>query len=234
MKYSQNGWSATPSLIASFTVPGTQVRVALRKGDSSVILLELMRRFNAEVQSLRQKDTGGYNPRSIIDSRTLSNHASGTAVDLRWNDHPMGARGTFTAQQRATILRILRDLEGVVRWGGNYTGRKDEMHFEINASASAVKRVADKIRNGKVGKPIPKPPALTVKNGLTNGQAKTLQTEFNRQFPAYKDTPLARDGIVGPKTISAIKEFQRRTGLEPDGIVGPKTRAMLRKYHINV
>lgn len=239
MAYSQNGWSATPSLIASYTVTGTQVRVALRKGDVSVVLLELMRRYNLEVESLRQKDTGGYNPRSIIGggSRDLSNHASGTAVDLRWNDHPLGARGTFTAQERATITRILRDLGGVVRWGANYTGRKDEMHFEINASAAAIKRQADIIRARNSGKPVPasaKPKPLVTKNGLTVGQARTLQAEFNRQFPAYKDTPLSVDGDVGPHTIGAIKEFQRRTGLKADGIVGPNTRAKLRQYHINV
>lgn len=35
------------------------------------------------------------------------------------------------------------------------------------------------------------------------------------------------DGIKGPRTIEAIKSFQRSKGLEPDGIVGPKTKEAL-------
>jgi N-acetylmuramoyl-L-alanine amidase len=31
------------------------------------------------------------------------------------------------------------------------------------------------------------------------------------------------DGIFGPKTEAAVKEFQKKHGLKPDGIVGPKT-----------
>lgn len=35
------------------------------------------------------------------------------------------------------------------------------------------------------------------------------------------------DGSMGPNTVTAIKTFQRNTGLTPDGVVGPKTWAML-------
>lgn len=38
---------------------------------------------------------------------------------------------------------------------------------------------------------------------------------------------LAVDGIVGPKTMTAIKDFQKKHGLVVDGIVGPKTMAAL-------
>ena len=36
------------------------------------------------------------------------------------------------------------------------------------------------------------------------------------------------DGIRGPKTIAAVKAFQRDKGLNVDGIVGPETRAALK------
>jgi peptidoglycan hydrolase-like protein with peptidoglycan-binding domain len=38
------------------------------------------------------------------------------------------------------------------------------------------------------------------------------------------------DGIRGPRTIAAVKRFQRRAGLVVDGIVGPRTRAALGRF----
>jgi peptidoglycan hydrolase-like protein with peptidoglycan-binding domain len=38
---------------------------------------------------------------------------------------------------------------------------------------------------------------------------------------------LVADGIVGPKTLAAIKDFQAKNGLDVDGIVGPRTLAAL-------
>lgn len=49
------------------------------------------------------------------------------------------------------------------------------------------------------------------------GQQRALNTH------GYK---LVVDGIRGPKTIEAIKAFQRRYGLVPDGIWGPKTNSL--------
>ena len=38
----------------------------------------------------------------------------------------------------------------------------------------------------------------------------------------------AIDGVQGPRTVRAIRAFQRRHGLAADGLVGPRTRAALR------
>jgi peptidoglycan hydrolase-like protein with peptidoglycan-binding domain len=40
--------------------------------------------------------------------------------------------------------------------------------------------------------------------------------------------PSGADGWFGPETEAAVKEFQRRNGLEVDGIVGPITWACLK------
>lgn len=40
---------------------------------------------------------------------------------------------------------------------------------------------------------------------------------------------LKNDGIEGPLTISAIKDFQKKKGLTVDGVVGTKTLAALKK-----
>lgn len=58
---------------------------------------------------------------------------------------------------------------------------------------------------------------------LTSSQIKTIQTKL-KNWGYYTG---AVDGISGPKTISAIKYFQRRNGLVVDGIVGSKTAAAM-------
>ncbi|UPU15947.1 L-alanyl-D-glutamate peptidase [Stenotrophomonas virus Jojan60] len=154
MAVSQNGWGAAyqvgntvrdvPPLTKLSWITGS-----VRSGDVWTVLNEVARRFNNEVEKINPAESWGYAPRPIRgSSTTLSNHASGTAVDFNAPRHPLGAVNTFSTAQRAAIRRILKDLGGVVRWGGDYTGRKDEMHFEINASAAAVKKVANQIRNG--------------------------------------------------------------------------------------
>lgn len=50
-----------------------------------------------------------------------------------------------------------------------------------------------------------------------------------RVFPAYTDKRALGD-LYGPYIQAAIKEFQKRTGLETDGNTGPITLAELKKY----
>lgn len=227
MFYSQNGYSAkNGALIAAYTVPGTDVRVGLRKGDVSVVLLYVAEMFHKTVEPLRKSDTGGYNPRSIIGSNTLSNHASGTAIDVRWNDHPIGRRGTFTAAQVKAIRAILAFCDGVVRWGGDYRGRADEMHFEVIGNPQSVARVADKIRALQSGKPVktipayPAYPGHPLKRGMVNNndvrafQAKMQTRGWRRMKP---------DGDFGAVTEDLVRQFQAEKKLKVDGIVGPKT-----------
>ncbi len=52
---------------------------------------------------------------------------------------------------------------------------------------------------------------------------------MRRVFPAYTNEKALGD-LYGPYIQSAIKEFQRRTGLETDGNTGPITLAELKKY----
>lgn len=65
--------------------------------------------------------------------------------------------------------------------------------------------------------------ALTLKQGSTGQDVKTLQTKLKR-WGYYTG---AIDGIFGAKTTAAVKYFQRRNNLTADGIVGAKTLAAL-------
>ncbi len=146
MAISQNGWPANDgSVSASYTIPGTEVRIALRKGDASVVLLHYLAWFHRNIEPIRQKDTGGYNPRPIKGTTTLSNHASGTAFDHNWNDHVQGKRNTFTADEQAAMRKQAKFYEGVLRLGIDYSN-PDDMHGEINRGTAETRRIADKIR----------------------------------------------------------------------------------------
>ena len=150
MVNSQNGWPALTS------APAYKLQWIIGRvlpGDVATIFEYLGKRFDGEVERISRDpktglptDSWGWAYRDIRGATTLSNHASGTAVDFNATKHPLGKTGTFTAAQVKTIRAILADLGGVVRWGGDYTGRKDEMHFEINANAAKVALVAAKIR----------------------------------------------------------------------------------------
>ena len=63
-----------------------------------------------------------------------------------------------------------------------------------------------------------------VKNGSKGDIVKYLQYKlFSRLY-----NPGTIDGIVGSKTIAAVKQFQKDNNLAIDGIVGPKTCAKLK------
>src|SRR5688500_1265797 len=158
---SQNGWSANDrGVIASYSLPGG--RVALRAGDVSVVLLWVANQFHQRVERLVWPGIWGYAERTIRgSSTTLSNHASGTAIDLNAPRHPLGVRGTFSAAQVRTIHDIVAFTGGAVRWGGDYTGRPDDMHFEINTGAAGVKAAADRIRGAAAPPPpVPRRPRM--------------------------------------------------------------------------
>lgn len=210
MTTSQNGYEAgNSSLIAKYTIPGTAVTINLRKGDVSVVLLHWAAWWAKNIEPLTQADTGGYNYRPIAGSKTISNHGSGTAEDLRWNKHPRGKRGTVTAAQRAAIHEQLKYYDGALRWGGDYVSAPiDEMHTEINKAPAAVKAVADKIRNDS--KPARQPVNMTltvVIPQLREGDDDSKLAGYNLIARIQKIVGVEADGAWGPKTTAGIAKW---------------------------
>ena len=82
-------------------------------------------------------DDWGFNFRMVRGTTNkLSNHASGTALALNAAKHPLGQVGTFEPG-KVPMLRALAHKYGLT-WGGDYKGRKDEMHYEISINAVKV------------------------------------------------------------------------------------------------
>lgn len=62
-----------------------------------------------------------------------------------------------------------------------------------------------------------------VQTATTTSENKIIQQRL-KKWGYYAG---AVDGILGPKSVAAIKKFQKNNGLAADGIVGPKTAAKI-------
>src|SRR5690348_2527440 len=102
----------------------------MHNGSAGFLLAHLATRFDRRVEGLTEPvlDDWAYAYRPVRGYEVLSNHASGTAIDLNATDHPLGVTGTFTAKEQTTIHKILERYDECIRWGGDYVNRKDSMH----------------------------------------------------------------------------------------------------------
>lgn len=154
---SQNGWpalSASSRRLHAWVFPdGTKIRD--REGSGGFLLMHLALWFDGRIEDLKEPvlDDWGYAYRPIRGYVSgLSNHASGTAIDLNATDHPLEVDHTFTAKEQAAIRERLKLYGGTIRWGGDYSGRKDPMHFEINAPLARCEEVAKRLLDTPRGK----------------------------------------------------------------------------------
>lgn len=210
--YSQNGWPVVGSdKIASYLVPGTTVKLPVRRGDVATVLIYVARRFHKEVQPLHYCWCWGYAVRAVRgQTNGYSNHASGTAIDLNAPNFPLGTRN-MTSRQRLAVAKIVADcrIDGkpVVRAGAFYSTRPDEMHFEIIAGPTLVARLAAKIRAGATG-------GVVVDKAGTSGltrvdRVKRVQHNTLGPTSGYGNPPV--DGYWGP-TTDARAELVRKYG----------------------
>lgn len=160
MSTSQNGWPALPpdsDLLYTWVVPtkAGDVRLRLRNGSAGFLLCHLLLFIADAIEPLFGKvlDDWGYAWRPIRGQSTgLSNHASGTAADANATRHVLGRFGTWV--NAALIRARLRMYRGVIRWGGDYSGRKDEMHFELDRPLGEAEKVARRLMRTPRGRRI--------------------------------------------------------------------------------
>lgn len=143
MATSQNGYMANNANMTTLYTVGKGRTIRLTKGAPGQMLADFADWFDKNIEDIDagQLDDWGYAERDIRGSDEVSNHASGTAMDLNATRHPLGASGTFTPVQTAKIRTKLKHYQGCIRWGGDYQNRKDEMHFEINRDRDTVAKV---------------------------------------------------------------------------------------------
>lgn len=146
---SQNGWPASKDPlelgVKSYLVPGTKVKLRCAEAVAP-LLIGFAGEFHSLIEPIDHGalDDWAYCFRMVRGSESaLSNHSSGTAIDLNAAAHPLGAIGTFDAN-KVPMIRALAKKYGL-RWGGDYHLRKDEMHFEILLNEEQVGKLINKL-----------------------------------------------------------------------------------------
>lgn len=148
MQTSYNGWPASKDQaeigIKAYTVEGTSLKLRCAE-KVAPLLINFAKKFNELIEPLESGalDDWGYCYRDVRNvPGKLSNHSSGTAIDLNASKHPLGKVGTFEAG-KIPMIRALAKKYGLT-WGGDWA-RKDEMHFEIALNSEKVKALITKL-----------------------------------------------------------------------------------------
>lgn len=229
--------------VKMYRVPGTSPSVYVPvRSEVAPLLIGFMTEFHRTVEPLRAGWCWGFAFRAIRDSFAPSRHSAGIALDFNAPRHPLGRRGTFSPRQAEQIRALCRKYG--LRWGGDYRGRADEMHVEINESrAQALARV----RRLQAAPPVSRPtPAVThvhpwapamplLKQGmhdrnLAGSPIADAQGHLNAWRAARRLSPMARDGDFGKTTAYCVRIFQQAYRVEADGIIGPTTWRLLHQH----
>lgn len=170
--------------------------------DAAPIFDRLCHRFHTEVEPIIPAHSWGHSHRTVRGSTTVwSEHAAGRAIDLNAPAHPLGKAGTFTPAQVTAIRRILADFDGLVVWGGDWTKRPDEMHFELRHDQAALATITRRLTT-------PEGPTMP----LTLSQ---IAAELDGWLDPILGTYVDEDNAYGPQCKDALSHYIRVVHNEP-------------------
>jgi hypothetical protein len=132
------------------------------------------------------------NCRAVAGTNIASQHSWGTAVDINAPVNPRRRPLTTNIPRR---VREVWKANGF-RWGGDFkTSVPDPMHFEFTGSVADARRITANLRKflgGGHPPPVPKPPP-------------TAPGEKGRIMELQRLLRVTADGIIGPKTVAAMR-----------------------------
>jgi hypothetical protein len=218
-----NGFSVVNygnATLAPFKVPGTDVTLSLRK-ETAPLLLEFAAWFHRNIEALVKGECWGHAYRAVRGSTTPSFHSAGIAIDLNAPRHVLGKRGTYLPASKVTAIRAKARSLGL-RWGGDYTNRADEMHFEIIVDRAAALDLVKRLQAAAKAKPTANPWETYVK-ARPGTRTLALYSRGDDVKFLQRFLGLADDGSYGTATQNKVKGYQKMRGLTADGVTGPLT-----------
>lgn len=146
MATSPNGWPVSPDPgvidITPLEVGGVAFTPGIRGGRVHDVLKYVATAVHSRVQPISASyGNYGYSYRANVnDPSVWSNHASGTAIDYNATKNANGVptASIWTQAQINEVHAILAEVDNVVRWGGDYSGTPDSMHFEIDVTPAEL------------------------------------------------------------------------------------------------
>ena len=138
--------------------------------------------------------------------------------------------GNFTTANEASLLKATGLFEekqtyksGMELFTGDILVTKTKGHTAVIISGKSRKGKKTNKDKADMGTCPYEYPAITLRYTMQGKEVKWLQWELNR---AGYD--LEVDGVFGPKTLEAVRDFQKKKDLEIDGLVGKMTKAALK------
>lgn len=144
MAVSLNGWSAikfrVDPRLRSIRVPGTDRQVTVARA-AAPLFAAFLADWNREMPARLRLEGGpvdGWNYRDSRFVKGLSNHASGTAVDVRYDVLKADGKPHMNAREKAILNKILDRYTTTdghrVLANGEWWKKADGMHTELSQS----------------------------------------------------------------------------------------------------
>ena len=215
MSTTDNGWPASKTLATRpLVINGTEfVGGIADRDDVERVLRYALQRVADEVEAPVNPGCWGFSFRpNRNDPSALSRHSGGIAVDLNAPTNPNGVptERTWTMPQILEIHWILDDLDRlcgltagdrVVRWGGDFNGTPDSMHFEVNVTPTQLPALAARLRDNTE--------ALMVTDDDKQKITDIVRTVLREELAAFAKTAgetIKVDGDGDPSTAKVSLE----------------------------
>lgn len=120
------------------------------------------------------------------------------------------------------VMAVLDDIHGGLEWGGHKTYNKKPTacpSFDVVEWIKGYSKGVDADQYTTIRNLLESPePPSEIPPMITKGS----RGEPVKHLQRLLELPLV-DGLFGPQTFKALKEYQKEEGLEVDGVAGPNT-----------
>ena len=219
MSAQDRGWGGpglTRSQTVKIPVPGIQLNV---RREVEALFIELVRWLTLERQRTgvpALSSVGGYIKRVISGTSTWSNHSWGLAADFNAATNPYARNGGTDmppgTSEKAKSLGM--------RWGGDYAGKRDAMHFEfIGTPADATRLVAELARARRTPTPVVSKPNPSEEDTVTPEDRSAIAADTAARVVRDLGGPRRQDGkdtnsliISLGDILNAVDKLSRNLG----------------------